>query len=240
MVKLASIREWLPMVTLSPITEPAPMVVSSPIVTCSPRVARGPTATFVPIFADAGMMAEGWIARLLSESLSSCAARAKVRRGWVEIRMGFRAASLAEANCPAITAAADDFSAASRCLVSSTKTRLSPVADCRLETLLTVTEPSPRRRQSRFSAKSRRICFMGVYCRFPVRYAQRPRSGRGRRSTQPQPHKLIQRRFAGWAGFPAAMDPEPLVGILADDFFHRIREFRGVGYDVGLVVGGAN
>src|SRR5277367_4751924 len=68
-----------------------------------------------------------------------------------------------------MTAAAAEASAASRYSASSTKTRLSLFADCRLETLVTVTELSPRRWQLRFSARSRRVRFMAVYCRFTGR-----------------------------------------------------------------------
>src|ERR1700675_917991 len=78
--------------------------------------------------------------------------------------MGLEVAALAKS--PAIMAAADERSAASRYWASSTKTRLSLVADCRLETLVTVMELSPRRRQPSCSARSRRVCFMVVYCRF--------------------------------------------------------------------------
>src|ERR1700676_1713285 len=67
---------------------------------------------------------------------------------------------------PAIRAAADERSARSRCWGLSTKTRLPLVADCRLETLVTMREASPRRRQPSCSARSRKVCFMAVYCRF--------------------------------------------------------------------------
>src|ERR1019366_6485792 len=103
--------------------------------------------------------------RLRSGSRSSFAARAKLSLGWAELRRGLEA--VAAANSPAITAPADERSAASRYWASSTKTRLSLVADCRLETLVTVMELSPRRRQPRFSARSRRVCFMALYGRFP-------------------------------------------------------------------------
>ena len=54
------------------------------------------------------------------------AARAKVRRGCEEIRIGFAAlaAKFPAAKSPAMIAAADERSAASRCWASSTKTRL--------------------------------------------------------------------------------------------------------------------
>src|ERR1019366_9515467 len=107
------------------------------------------------------------MARLGSASRRSFAARAKVRRGWGEIKMGLEVALAAKS--PAITAAAGELSAASRCRESSTKTRLSLVADCKLETRVTVMELSPRRRQPSFSARARRVCFMVVYCRFPGR-----------------------------------------------------------------------
>src|ERR1035437_6507025 len=51
---------------------------------------------------------------------------------------------------------------------------------------------------------------------------------------------LIQPWLAWRAGLPAAMDPEPLVGIAADEVFDDFGEFGGVGYYVGLVVTGAN
>src|SRR5664280_845195 len=122
--------------------------------------------------------------------------------------MGLEA--VAAANSPAITAPADERSAASRYWASSTKTRLSLVADCRLETLVTVMELSPRRRQPRFSARSRRVCFMALYCRFPGRACTTPaalphaaaaelrsactlrlRSGQAREAPVPtQPHEL--------------------------------------------------
>src|ERR1035437_1508272 len=94
--------------------------------------------------------------------------------------MGLEAVALAAkspaAKSPAMTAAADERSAVSRCWASSTKTRLWLVADCRLETLVTVMELSPRRRQPSFSARSRRVCFMVVYCRFPGRVCTTPAS----------------------------------------------------------------
>jgi hypothetical protein len=36
------------------------------------------------------------------------------------------------------------------------------------------------------------------------------------------------------------VDPEPLVGIAADEVFYDFSEFCGVGYDVGLVIAGVN
>src|ERR1019366_1202662 len=51
---------------------------------------------------------------------------------------------------------------------------------------------------------------------------------------------LVQGRLAGRASFPAAVDPEPLVGIAADEVFDDLGEFRGIGHDIGLVVAGAN
>src|SRR6266849_7609254 len=112
------------------------------------------------------------MARLRSGSRSSRAARAKVRRGCVEIRRGLEAeleATSPAANSPAMIATADEQSAVPRYWASSTKTRLLLVADCRLETSVTVMELSPRRRQPRLSARSRRVCFMVVYCRFTRR-----------------------------------------------------------------------
>src|SRR5260370_1413496 len=50
----------------------------------------------------------------------------------------------------------------------------------------------------------------------------------------------VQRRMARRACFPAAVHPEPLVGITADKVFNDFGEFCGVGYYVGLVVMGAN
>ena len=87
---------------------------------------------------------------------------------------------------------------------------------------------------------------MVVYCRFPGAYERRivRRTERGvndgRRSAPLHARLLVQRRFPWWAGLPAAMDPEPLVGILADEVFDDFGEFCGVGYDVGFVVAGAN
>src|SRR4029077_7584052 len=78
--------------------------------------------------------------------------------------MGLEVAALAKS--PAIRAAADERSAMSRCWRLSTKTRLPLVADCRLETRVTMREASPRRRQPSCSARSRKVCFMVVYCRF--------------------------------------------------------------------------
>ena len=86
-------------------------------------------------------------------SRSSFAARAKVSRGWAEIRMGLETELAAAANSPAMRAAADERSAPSRYWASSTKMRLWAVADCKLETLVTVMELSPRRRQPSFSAR---------------------------------------------------------------------------------------
>jgi len=43
-------------------TQPAPMVDPSPSLTLSPRIAPGPMATFLPIWAEAGTMAEEWTA----------------------------------------------------------------------------------------------------------------------------------------------------------------------------------
>src|ERR1039458_872721 len=111
------------------------------------------------------------MARLRRGGRGNFAARAKGRRGWGGIRGGVvgRGATFPAAKAPAIAAAADERSAASRCWASSTNTRLSLFADCRLETLVTVMELSPRRGQPSFSARSRRVCFMVVYCRFPGR-----------------------------------------------------------------------
>src|SRR5208282_1529905 len=189
------------------------------------------------------------MARLRRGSLSSRAARAKVRRGWAEMRIGLvvLAAKAPAAKSPAITAAADERSAASRCWASSTKTRLSLLADCRLETVATVMELSPRRGQPSFSARSRRVCFMVVYCRFPGRVCTTLVWGRGsapsKRGEAPLPHRRrtsVQRGLAWGARFPAAVHPEPLVGIAADEVFYDFRESCGVGYYVGLVIVGAN
>ena len=112
-------------------------------------------------------------------------------------------------NSPAITAAADEPSAVSRCWASSTKTRLSLVADCRLETLVTVMEPSPRRWQPSFSARSRRVCFMAPYCRFPGRVCTTRRwlvRGRGSAPSPsgaraPLPHERRSDQYSGgWPG----------------------------------------
>src|SRR5271166_2026083 len=46
--------------------------------------------------------------------------------------------------------------------------------------------------------------------------------------------------MAWGAGFPAPVDPEPLVGIAADEGFDDLGEFGGVGYYVSLVIDGAN
>src|ERR1035441_7850794 len=118
------------------------------------------------------------MARLRRGGRGNFAARGKVRRGWTAIRIGLvvLAATFPAAKSPAITAAADERSAASRCWASSTNTRLSLFADCRLETLVTVMELSPRGGQPSFSARSRRVCFMVVYCRFPGRVCTTPAS----------------------------------------------------------------
>src|ERR1700720_3922480 len=106
--------------------------------------------------------------RSLLARASIRSARAKASRGWAEIRIGFEdlVADLAAANSPAMMAAAAERNAVSRCCVSSTKTRLSLFADCRLATAVTVIEPLPIKRQPSFSARLRRLCFMAVYCRF--------------------------------------------------------------------------
>ena len=92
----------------------------------------------------------------------------RLRRGWVEIRIGLEARrwrrSLRQLWRQRTSGARRRDAGR-----SSTKTRLSLVADCRLETLVTVMEPSPMRRQPSFSARSRKVCFMVVYCRFPER-----------------------------------------------------------------------
>src|SRR5580704_17941455 len=273
MVTFGSRRQWFPIVTvlpptasppsspaLSPITEAEPMVVSSPTLTCSPRIAPGPMAPFFPILAEAGTIAVGSISRLRPGSRSSFAARAKVRRGWAEIRMGLEVAALAKS--PAIRAAADERSAMSRCWELSTKTRLPLVADCRLETLVTMREASPRRRQPSCSARSRKVCFMVVYCRFlggcvqlgdemRSQIAENPEKSEttgdtGERRVHPQGRArvlncgLVQWRLPFWAGLPAAVHPEPLIGIFADEGFDDFGEFCGVGHDVGLVIAGTN
>src|SRR5579859_5570658 len=48
----------------------------------------------------------------------------------------------------------------------------------------------------------------------------------------------VQSRLAFGAGFPAAVDPEPLVGILAGVFFDDLVEERGIGQGVGFCVAG--
>src|SRR5208282_3899582 len=68
------------------------------------------------------------------------------------------------------------------------------------------------------------------------------RFGRARR---PSPHththtSSVQWRLAWGARFPAAVHPEPLVGIAADEVFYDFRESCGVGYYVGFVIVGAN
>src|ERR1035437_9827476 len=64
---------------------------------------------------------------------------------------------------------------------------------------------------------------------------------RGRaRAPVPPLTKLVQRRLAWWAGLPAAVHPEPLVGVAADDVFDDFGEFCGVGDNVGLVISCAN
>src|SRR5208282_5864347 len=258
-------RQWLPIVTWSPMAAPEPMVVSFPTLTCSPRIARGAMATFLPIWADLGMMAAGSMPRLVSGSCSKRAALAKVRRGCGEMRMGLEAGL--SAKIPTMMAAAGELRAVGRCAASSTKTRLSLLADCRLETAVTVMVASPRRRQPSFSASSRRDCFMVVYCRFPgwvcttsekrqsfpmrrigSSWAIKPHSTGLKGTAEAGAHpktvyrlrpwikdRSIEWRLAGGAGFPAAVDPEPLVGIAADEVFDDLGEFCGVGDDVGLV-----
>src|SRR5450631_778279 len=63
--------------------------------------------------------------------------------------------------------------------------------------------------------------------------------GRGR----PSPHnhkRSVQWRLTGGTRLPAAVHPEPLVGITADEVFDDFGEFGGVGYDVGLVIAGSD
>src|SRR6266403_5863880 len=57
---------------------------------------------------------------------------------------------------------------------------------------------------------------------------------------RPHTKSLIQRWLAFWACLPATVDPQPLIGIAADEVFDDFGEFCGVGYDVGLVITGAN
>src|ERR1019366_5114833 len=118
------------------------------------------------------------MARMRRGVRSSFSARAKERRGWAEIRIGLvvLAATFPAAKSPAITAAADERGGGAGGRGASTNTRLSLFADCRLETLVTVMELSPRRGQPSFSARSRRVCFMVVYCRFPGRVCTTPAS----------------------------------------------------------------
>src|SRR5205807_9530706 len=60
-----------------------------------------------------------------------------------------------------------------------------------------------------------------------------------RRRLRPTP--LIKTGLAGWSGFPAAMDPNPLPGIGANEFFDRGRVERGGIDDVFLgVVSGSD
>src|SRR6266567_1164254 len=60
-----------------------------------------------------------------------------------------------------------------------------------------------------------------------------------RRRLRPTP--LIKTGLAGWSGFPAAMDPDPLPGICADEFFDLGRVERGGIDDVFLgVVSGSD
>src|SRR5208282_5623901 len=61
-----------------------------------------------------------------------------------------------------------------------------------------------------------------------------------RRPVCHSPTTLIQRGLAWWARLPAAVHPEPLVGIAADEILDNFGEFCGVGYYVGLVIAGAN
>src|SRR5271169_630388 len=144
--------------------------------------------------------------RLRSRSRSSLAARAKVRRGWGEIKMGLELALTAKS--PAITAAADEPRAVSRYWTSSTKTRLPVVADCRLETVVTVTELSPRRRQPSCSARSRRVRFMVLYCRFPGRVCT---TREAIREDTPSQHAAVAELRS--AGQPRAAVPmQPLTG----------------------------
>jgi hypothetical protein len=51
---------------------------------------------------------------------------------------------------------------------------------------------------------------------------------------------LIKRRLARRACFPAAVDPQPLVRILADEVFYYSRKFCSICYGVGLIIAGAN
>src|SRR5208337_2907502 len=65
--------------------------------------------------------------------------------------------------------------------------------------------------------------------------------GRGARPhTTTRPTSLVERQLAGWPSLPAAVDPEPLVGIATDEVFDDFGEFRCVGDDVNLVIAGAN
>src|SRR5437762_13550759 len=57
-----------------------------------------------------------------------------------------------------------------------------------------------------------------------------------RRRLRPTP--LIKTGLAGWSGFPAAMDPDPLPGICADEFFDLGRVDRGGSDDVLVDVAG--
>src|SRR5947199_1218357 len=55
-----------------------------------------------------------------------------------------------------------------------------------------------------------------------------------------RPSPLIKTGLAGWSGFPAAMDPDPLPGICADEFFDLGRVERGGIDDVFLGVAGSS
>src|SRR5208282_3011622 len=91
-------------------------------------------------------------------------------------------------------------------------------------------EASPKRWQPSFPAKSRRVCFMAVYCRL-TRQVCTTRNARARVA-----RNSVQRRLAFGPCLPAPMHPEPLVGITPNDVFDDFGELSGVGDDVGLVV----
>src|SRR5260370_42038168 len=102
--------------------------------------------------------------RLRPGSRRSFAARAKARRGWAEIKMGLEAVALAAkspaAKSPAMTAAAGEWSAVSRCWAASTKTRLWLGAERRLGGLVRGMELAPGRRAPSFSGEMRRVGFL--------------------------------------------------------------------------------
>src|SRR5205807_10488321 len=51
---------------------------------------------------------------------------------------------------------------------------------------------------------------------------------------------LVQRGLPGRARLPAAMDPQPLIGIVTDEILNDFREELCIGSNVGLIVAGAN